>query len=370
MSRVRPLEREDLPAVASLYELVIRSKTAQAPPGLASYIERLSCDQPFADPELPSLVYDEPGHGIVGFIASHARRFVFGDRSLRMACSGQLVAHPDFQSRGVGALLLRKYLAGPQDFTITDGATDGVRQIWERLGGVTHAMASVGWTRVLSPSRFAAAELARRRGRDAVRGARMWTALDGVAGRRLRPDRPATSSEPLSAAALLAGMSRLSRAFPMRPHYDTVFLTWLFREMEAVAPRGPLERRMVRDAGGDVVGWSVAYAPPAGVAQVVQVAGDDVGLVLDDLFQHAAERRAIAIQGRVDPYLYPLLAKRRCLFRPSAWALVHSRDPALVGAVTSGRALLTRLEGEWWMGHHRLDADALVRQARVHLPAA
>jgi hypothetical protein len=33
-------------------------------------------------------------------------------------------------------------------------------------------------------------------------------------------------------------------------------------------------------------------------------------------------------------------------------ALIHSRNIDLLHAVQSGRALLTRLDGEWWMGHH------------------
>jgi hypothetical protein len=362
MSRIRPLERRDLPAVADLYELVIRSGVAEAPPGLAAYFGRLTCDAPSSDPELPSLVYDEPGPGIVGFLASYPRPMVNGDhggRPLRLACSGQLVAHPDFRSRGVGALLLRRYLAGPQDLTITDGATGEVRAIWERMGGVTHATASLGWTRSFAPVRQAAGRVAGHWGRQRVPGNVVLRTLDRVLGRRSQPPPPEATSEPLPTATLLEGLAALPRTFAVRPAYDEALLTWLFDEMAAVDARGPLVRRAVRRPDGALAGWYVAYVPPGDVAQVVQVAGTHPDLVLDELFHHLAAQGAAGVQGRVDPFLYPHLRQRRCRFQPTAWALLHARDPGLVAAVTTGRALLTRLEGEWWMGHHRLTAASL-----------
>ncbi len=36
---------------------------------------------------------------------------------------------------GVGALLMRRHLSGPQELTITDGPTDTVRRMWAGLGG-------------------------------------------------------------------------------------------------------------------------------------------------------------------------------------------------------------------------------------------
>jgi hypothetical protein len=46
----------------------------------------------------------------------------------------------------------------------------------------------------------------------------------------------------------------------------------------------------------------------------------------------------------------------------TAWALVHGPDHGAVGLLGSAKALLTRLDGEWWMGHH------LLWRARADLP--
>ena len=135
MTAIRPLERRDLPAVARLYERVARSGSSDPPPALVTYFERTLLDHPWYDAELPSLVYADRNGRIVGFLGVHARRLLLRDRPLRMVCSGQLVADPDAGAPGVGGLLLRKCLAGPQELTITDGATEAVRVLWQRLGG-------------------------------------------------------------------------------------------------------------------------------------------------------------------------------------------------------------------------------------------
>jgi hypothetical protein len=50
------------------------------------------------------------------------------------------------------------------------------------------------------------------------------------------------------------------------------------------------------------------------------------------------------------------LTERRCLIRRSESALVQARDPRMLAAVTTGNPLLTRMEGEWWMGPHLIPA--------------
>jgi hypothetical protein len=67
------------------------------------------------------------------------------------------------------------------------------------------------------------------------------------------------------------------------------------------------------------------------------------------VFAHAVGEGGAAVQGRVEANLLAEIAHRGALFRFSARSLIHARDTDLLGAVTSGHALLTRLDGEWWM---------------------
>ncbi len=55
------------------------------------------------------------------------------------------------------------------------------------------------------------------------------------------------------------------------------------------------------------------------------------------------------MQGRVEAHILAAVAQRGAIFRFSARSLVHSRNAELLGALTAGHALLSRLEGDWWM---------------------
>jgi len=124
----------------------------------------------------------------------------------------------------------------------------------------------------------------------------------------------------------------------------------------AVEVRGTPFWNLVRGSDGRPVGWYVYYLARGGIAQTLQIAAPrgDVGLVFDDLSWHAASRGAVALSGRVESALLPALLERRIHLGGSNWALAHSKRPDVLAAVGLGGALLTRLDGEWWMGHHLL----------------
>ncbi|MGH2987329.1 MAG: hypothetical protein ACRDLO_11680, partial [Solirubrobacterales bacterium] len=138
-----------------------------------------------------------------------------------------------------------------------------------------------------------------------------------------------------------------------RPDYDTAFAGWLLDELAAVHARGKLRARLVRDADGGALGWFAYYLVPGGLSPAVSVvAGDEpsAGAVLDALFDDATDGGAAGVHGRLEPLLVAPAAARGCFLRYVGEALVHARDPAVAALATSRHALLTRLEGEWWMG--------------------
>jgi hypothetical protein len=283
-------------------------------------------------------------------------------RSLRLACSGQLVADPGTRHRGVGALLMRRYLAGPQDVTITDGATDQVRRMWGLSGGQPVAHSSIGWLKVIRPGAMCRSLLSER-GRSLRWAARVvGPVLDGALGPLLRrrsgfvPTEPEAVGEPLTADALVGQIRDAARRLRFHVDYDEAYTEWLFRELEAVDVRGVPIRCLVRDRKGRVAGWYVYFLDRGGVAEVLQVAAPsgDIGLVLDHMLWHAYAGGAVAVRGRVEPSLLGELRARRCVFVGTEWALVHSNEQAVMALLGSPNALLTRLDGEWWMGHHLL----------------
>jgi hypothetical protein len=359
MNGIRPCTREDLPRVAVLYEQVMRSGAASPPPGLVPFFERTLFDHPWADPEVPSLVYEVEG-GIGAFLGSHVRRLVFDGGAIRMGCSGQFISSPAMQKRGAGALLLRRYMAGPQELTITDGPSAAVGRMWERLKGQTVWLSSLSWTFVLRPW-AAGSTLLGLNGNAAWRlaartiGRPADAALRRLASERLRVPEPPTRSEPLTAAALLELYPALVRGLALYTDYDHAFVDWLFAEMAAVASRGELVKQLVVAADGRSLGWYLAYLPENAIAQVMQIAASpaDAEAVLGHLLHHAQSAGVSAVQGRLEPQLFNAVLKYRCRLRGAHPALIHSHNrPDVVSAVFEGRALLTRLEGEWWMSSH------------------
>jgi hypothetical protein len=110
-------------------------------------------------------------------------------------------------------------------------------------------------------------------------------------------------------------------------------------------------RRLVRGDDGRPAGSYVMYVAAHGIAEVIQLAAaePDVELVLDHLIHDAVAGGAVEVRGRFEHHLLPALRRRRCRLVAIDWALLHARDPALLAAVHGGHALLTRLDGEWWL---------------------
>jgi hypothetical protein len=361
MSGIRPLAREDLLQVASLYESISRSGSGMPPQGLASYFERTLLDHPWIDPDIPSLVYLDDQGAVRGFIGSHVRRLSLDGKPVRMACSGQLMSDPAVRNRAVGTLLLRRFLAGPQDLTMTDGATEATRRMWRGLGGSVGHLGSITWVRLFD-WRSAGEQALRRLGMAG------WTpvirpalaAVQAVANRipavSLQVKDPLTRAEDLTPQALLEHLPSVSQHRRLCPDYDERFLTWLFQEMAEVRSRGELVKRLIRDRKDRVLGWYVAYLQRRGLSQVMQIAARerDAEAVLDHLFHDAQSAGVAALAGQFEPSLFEALARRsrRCFLHLSANFLVHAHNPEVLTPILLGQAMITRMDGERWMGHH------------------
>ena len=367
---VRCMREEDLPEIASLFERIHRSGSRLAAPGLMAVFLRTLLLTPWLDPEIPSLVYEANG-AVMGFVGLHVRRITFDGRPYRMAFPAHLMADPDQRGMPAGALLLRRALDGPQDVT-TSTAGSAVARMWERLGGVTVGVPSVGWARAFRPAALLGRLAAEHAGRPAAarRCAPVLDLVDRVAaprvmsfathlggrGQAVTATDPAagTTVEPLTARHVVEHGPELARRARMRVAYDEPFLEWLFGEMQAVTGRGELVRRLVRGPDGRVLGWHVSFLHRTRVSRVLQVVAREgaTGVVLDHLFDEAARCGTPAVRGRLESWLLPALWERPCLLLRETRDLAHSRDPQLLEPIRLGEALFTPMDGEAWMGHH------------------
>jgi hypothetical protein len=361
MISIRPMGRNDLDAVASLYERVVRSGSATPAPGLRAWFERTLFDHPWMDADIPPLVAVDDRGGVVGALGSHVRRLRIDGEPARLAVSGQLVVAPEGRHLASGALLMRAYFAGPQELTITDGATEVVRSIWERLGGDAAPLQCIEWWRPLRAWRSATAVWQHRRERrnarplPAVLG-RVADTLDSVSPSLVRRlGRAPATAEPLTSASLTGALPAITGRLRLIPDYDPMFIEWLMAELAAITVRGELRARLVRDSDGVARGYFVYYLVRGGLSPVIAlVAPNDAmtALVLDALIEDADAGAAAALHGRLEPRLLEPLARHRAFLRYVGGALAYAPNPAILALAISRHALLTRLEGEWWMAPH------------------
>jgi hypothetical protein len=354
---IRPLQQGDLPQVAGLLELVYRSGTRTPSPGFVRYLGRLFLAHPWVDHEIPSLVAIGTDGRVLGFLGSHVRRFQLDDKPIRVSVGGQLATDPEHRGGPVGLSLMQHHLHGVQEISVTDSASEPVRLMWERLGGETSHLGHIGWLRIFRPMAFATRFGLARRPSAAMR---TIGALSGpvdhlttwVARAQFGTTAPEVQAEPLTPRLLLEHLPAVTHGLRLRPDYDEPFLRWLFQELTEVRIRGRPVAQLVRDRRQRVLGWYIYYLQPGGISQVLQVAGAERNLpsVLDHLFHHARTKGAAALQGRMEPALIEPLSMRHCVVHISGFrVLLHSRSVQALDAINTGRALFSRLDGDWWI---------------------
>jgi hypothetical protein len=340
-AEIRPFAPDDLGAVAAL----LRAHLAPPPArDLERFLAATLLQDPWADPEMPSLVAEQDG-AVVGFIARQPRRLELDGAPLAAACCSHLTVAPEQRAGALAARLARACLSGPQRLTYSDAAGDLVVRLWHVLGGDVDAARACDWMLLLRPAGWAAS-LARGRTLGPVAAAPLNALYRGTR-RRLLAAAPEVEGVPADAAALAAHLPALTAGLRLRPVADAAHLSHVLGTLSATGRRA--ECRIVRRAGRPIGLW-VATPRPGGTAQVLAFAAErqQGETVLGDLARAAHGWGAVALVGRLEPHL-------REAVRPPVPALAlmrlpvyHARDDAVRAALASTASLLPRLETEWW----------------------
>lgn len=363
------METSDLDQVTGLYRRAMGSDADDE--SLREWFERMLFSSPFVDPDIPSLVVESGGE-VVAALGSHPRPFRVGDREGVVACSGPMVTAPDARKFAPGAFLARRYLDGPQDLTITDGATEEVRALWERLHGQPAYVRCMEWHRPIRPGSMVASLVSgRRHSREPgpiISG--MGRAADRVA--RALPDPPfmrsarsasdfgdrAKGTHPLTGKGLIELLGEIGPRSRLHARYDDpAQADWLLQQVR-LAPRGDVRARLVRNRDGRALGAFVYYLQERAVSPVVAVLAPDeaiAGVILGAMFEDAEAGGAASLRGRVEPQIMAPLAQFGCPIRYIGQSLIHASDPATMALTNAPDAIMTRLDGEWWMMPRRLE---------------
>jgi hypothetical protein len=353
--RVRPCIPDDLPAVAALFAKTFKIRSRAGAPRLDAYLKQAFLDHPWRDPRISSLVFVDRRDAVMGFIGVHPLRLMFrGEPVLGAGAGSFMVDHPE-DNPLAGARLMRTFLNGPQDVSLSESANAVSQRMWEGLGGKTVAPYSMEFLRVFRPAGLALALGAQRaaalnvltpvaRGLDAV--ARQLVPRLRLQGLDKAKVNVVAAADSEIADALLS----LSANYALRPQWERDTLLWLLSHAAEKDRFGSLTRRLVLGRNGTPVGAYLYYVRANGIALVLQMMAraDAIETVTDKLFAETFAAGAVAVRGRVQPEFADALLRRRAIFLHVASTLAHSRRGDLMAAVRGGDALITGLAGESW----------------------
>jgi hypothetical protein len=369
MAGVTGMDRGDVDAIVDLWQRAFERDPAASRAKVRAYFVELFCDGPLVAADLPSLVARDDSGRITGFLGVLCRRMVHDGTAIRAAVATQLVAEPGPKNAFVPFQLLRRFLAGPQELSLSDGANDLSERIWGRLGGQAARLLSMEWQRTLRPVESFAGRIAAKAGAPPWLGELVAPAMEAVdsATARVRRMTPRGTRVPVlhpdaSAADLCDCLLRSAQTLALRPDLDAATLEWVLRKAGESRRFGALRRVLVEDDAGHTVGCSIFFADDGNVAQVLALAalpGHEARVVERTLHQ-AYACGATEARGQLDPQLTQALSDAGCRFvQFNLGVLVHSRRPGVLEAIHRGDARLTRLDGEWWsrLGIDRRLAD-------------
>lgn len=361
MSEIRPLRPDDIGAVAALFQDVFRDPAAPPPPALAAYLRRLYLEMPGCDPEIAPLVHVDAAGEITGFVGVNALPMRYGERVLRAAICGSLMVKDREADPMAGARLLRAFLAGPQDISFSETASEVSARMWTGLRGIALPQYSLDWVRLIRPAAFMVDVAAGR-----LKAARLLSplarGLDRMALGRIEPGSLRWSAVPrewpvqggLGVAEIdrteFAGLVEpLTQHFPFRPEWAPGQLDAILADAVQKPDYGEAVFARV-DARGKPVGAFLYHHRPGRVARVLQVLArpGQAGPVIDCLIGDAGRRGAAGLRGRTQPALLDAMLGRRIAFTHVASTVVHSREAELVRACRDGEVFFNGVAGEHW----------------------
>ena len=358
MAGIRPFVDADVAPVADLVWRVLHTRQGTPPSSLKVYFSELFLHNPWRDEGINSHVYEDAQGKIVGFFGAVPRQMSIKGKTIRLAFGSNFVMDPGSRASMAAISLVRAFMKGTQDVSITDSANESSKQLLRSLGFSVVPIYSLKWTRPLRPSLYALLGLARRKRGELASigtivksvclvGDTIVTKIPGSPFRRLSLQ---TTDEDLDIETLIELAARIPGKNLLLPKYDKSSIDWVLKFVGQRKAFGGLRKAVVRDKDRKPIGWYIYYAPPGSIGEVLQIGAESasVGKVLDHLFCDAWERGLAGLLGRCEPQFMEELTMKSCFFlRQGSWTLIHSDKLELVNLIQSGSAFFSRLDGEW-----------------------
>lgn len=354
---VRDLERADLPAVGRLFQKTFR-KNDTLPSSLVPYLQDVFFDHPWSDADIRSKVLIGAEGQVEGFVGVFPARLEWQGRALRAAFAGSMMVEGHERNPLAGARLLRAFLAGPQDISLTETANAVTLGMWQKLSLPADVGYSLNWLRIFRPA--TAAVNVMESAAAAARVLRPVGALaDTVAEKcrfsAFRPSavqaNPRVRFQDATREEFGDAVLSLKEEFPLRPQWDRHSLDWVIGHAAQKRRFGEPSWRIGISRSGKLAGCYVYFSRPGRIGWLLQALCAPVAAadLVDDLFAHADQKGCAGLRGGGHPWLTPELLSRKTAFYGRSFYLAHARDKTLLQPIQSGQALVSGLAGENWM---------------------
>lgn len=355
---IRAVEDSDITQIADMHERLLGKRPDNSASTFRDSLETVIFKNHWRNPAIPSLVYEESDGRLTGFLGVVPRPMSINGRKITAAIGHSFLVEPGTRSSLAGIRLIKTFLSGPQDLSLAEG-NNVTRKIWEGMGSSTSLLYSLSWTRPLQPTQYVVSAL-KRRGMPSLLTAplqHVGRLIDSTVIARRGPfklAKPSLTGEELDLQTVCKNLQRICPGQSLLPEYAEESMAWLLAKMEQKSGQG-IRKVLLRNEHQQIVGWYLYCRTISGAWKVLQmVAAEKAEMeVLDHLFYQARQDGVVAISGFMIPQFFQALALRDCLFRhdgASAWMLFHSRDQEILEAFHRGRAFMSRLDGEWWIG--------------------
>jgi hypothetical protein len=364
MGGLRPFVENDIPPVADLIWKVLHERKGPAPASLRVHLSDLFLNNPWMDEGIVSRVFENTQGKLLGFFGAVPRRMSIQGETVRLAFGSNLVVDPESRASVTAMQLVRAFMKGTQDVSITDSANEMSQPLLRSLGFSVVPIYSQQWARPLRPSQYAVNGLSRLKKNSravSVMGSvakPLFSMADAVATSTklspLRQVQPETNDEDLDTKALLECLATIPGKHWIVPEYDQNSLDWVLDFIVKRGVFGDLRKALVRDKDGKILGWYIYSIARGGIGEVFQIGGTStsIGTVLDHLFYDAWKHGLIGIHGRMEPQFMRELTSKSCFFfRHGSWTLINSNKPQVINLFQSGTAFFSRLDGEWSLRH-------------------
>lgn len=308
-------------------------------------------------PDVSPLVSRSANGRVNGFLGVISKQYRYRDRSIKVANCHHLMATEEARKQLMPLRLLQYFLSGPQDISFSDGSSESTRQLWKRLGGESVTGESLYYKVLLRPASFAAGHLLKQfqnRTGNSIRF--LASGTDSIARIMHLPlfyrKETGISFIPLDERLLLFLLAKMKPFYHLFPEYSLSDIQSLFQLLDGETRFGILHKVALLDSHHQPVGWFIYYSQNRGICDVIQavsIPGKEIEL-FNSLAWHAYAMGGVELSGRLMPSQLKTPFTTKTISIPARmWTLMKSDDVELKHSIQSGKAFITRLEGDLWV---------------------